>query len=135
MSELEPIKYLFITAIHNLKLEKPECRIPLVSGMISNKEGLLKDICHQVAERVAVMLANNKDESIEIYSEIKKGYSYRSKTAHGEALKGTEQEAMDLLVHLDEYLRRLMTFDIPNNLNPDKINEYFLKKLLGNQID
>lgn len=93
------------------------------------------ELSHQVAERVAVVLANNKEERIEIYNEIKKGYGYRSKTAHGEALKGTEQEAMDLLVHLDDYLRRLMTFDIPYNLNPDKINEYFLEKLLGDQID
>ena len=38
------MKYRFISIIHYLKLSKPECRIPLVSGMISNKASVLKDV-------------------------------------------------------------------------------------------
>jgi len=38
------MKYRFITIIHYLKLNKPDCRIPLASGMISNKTDVLKDV-------------------------------------------------------------------------------------------
>lgn len=37
------MKYRFIFIIHYLKLNKPDCLIPLVSGMISNKASALKD--------------------------------------------------------------------------------------------
>ena len=37
------MKYQFISVIHKLKLEQPECRIPLASGMITNKSSLIKD--------------------------------------------------------------------------------------------
>ena len=37
------MKYRFIAIIHYLKLSKPDCRIPLASGIISNKASLLKD--------------------------------------------------------------------------------------------
>lgn len=90
------------------------------------------ELSHQVAERVAAMLGKDITERILIYNEIKKGYGYRSKTAHGEALKGTEQDAMALLEHLDDYLRQLMTFDTPYNLDDEQINEWFLKRLLSN---
>lgn len=89
------------------------------------------ELSHQVAERVAVILGRDTTERISIYDEIKKGYGYRSKTAHGEALKGTEEDAMALLEHLDNYLRRLMAFDTPYELDDEKMNVWFLTKLLG----
>ena len=38
------MKYRFIAIIHYLKLNKPDCRIPLASGMISNKTSVLNDV-------------------------------------------------------------------------------------------
>ena len=38
------MKYRFIAIIHYLKLNKPDCRIPLASGMISNKAAVLSNV-------------------------------------------------------------------------------------------
>ncbi|MBR3711306.1 MAG: hypothetical protein IKM99_10180 [Bacteroidales bacterium] len=89
------------------------------------------ELSHQVAERVAVLLGNDASARIAIYNDIKKGYGYRSKTAHGEALKGTEQDVAGLLERLDDYLRQLLRFDVPFNLEPEQINLFFLNKLLN----
>lgn len=54
----------------------------------------------------------------------------RSKAAHGEPLKGTEQDVKALLVSLDGYLRRLMKIDSPYDLEQGIINEFFIEKLM-----
>jgi hypothetical protein len=46
-------------------------------------------------------------------------------------LKGTEQDVKDLLVRLDDYMRRLMKFDTPYDLEQGDINDFFIKKLMG----
>lgn len=89
------------------------------------------ELSHQVAERVAVLLGNDASARIAIYNDIKKGYGYRSKTAHGESLKGTEQDVAGSLERLDDYLRQLLRFDVPFNLEPEQINLFFLNKLLN----
>ena len=70
----------------------------------------------------------------EIYNVIKKGYGVRSKTAHGEPLKGTEADVVALLTRLDDYLRSLFKLDKPYDLDVDKMNEYYIKRLLGDDI-
>ena len=89
------------------------------------------ELSHQVAERVAILIGANVVERQTIYHDIKKGYNVRSKAAHGEPLKGTEQEVSDLLVILDDYLRRLMKLESPYNFDDNKLNEFFIKKLMG----
>lgn len=89
------------------------------------------ELSHQVAERVAILLSSDVNERLNIYNEIKKGYGVRSKAAHGEPLKGTEQDVKDLLVRLDDYMRRLMKFDTPYDLEQGDINDFFIKKLMG----
>lgn len=89
------------------------------------------ELSHQVAERVAILIGANAEERVNIYNDIKKGYGVRSKAAHGEPLKGTEQDVKDLLVCLDDYMRRLMKLDTPYDLDQEKINEYFIKGLMG----
>jgi hypothetical protein len=89
------------------------------------------ELSHQVAERVAILLSADVNERLNIYNEIKKGYGVRSKAAHGEPLKGTEQDVKDLLVRLDDYMRRLMKFDTPYDLEQGDINDFFIKKLMG----
>lgn len=89
------------------------------------------ELSHQVAERVAILIGTNVAERQIIYHDIKKGYNIRSKAAHGEPLKGTEQEVADLLVILDDYLRRLLRLESPYNFDDNKLNEFFIKKLMG----
>lgn len=89
------------------------------------------ELSHQVAERVAVLLGEDSTARNAIYNEIKKGYGYRSKTAHGEALQGTEQDVVILLERLDEYVRRLLMLDTPYDLESKDINNYFLEKLFA----
>lgn len=89
------------------------------------------ELSHQVAERVAILIGTNVAERQIIYHDIKKGYHIRSKAAHGEPLKGTEQEVADLLVILDDYLRRLLRLESPYNFDDNKLNEFFINKLMG----
>lgn len=89
------------------------------------------ELSHQVAERVALLIGANADDRICIYNNIKKGYGVRSKAAHGEPQKGTEQDVAGLLVRLDEYMRHLMKLDSPYGLEQGKLNEFFVKRLMG----
>lgn len=38
------MKYRFIAAIHFLKIDQPECRIPVKSGIVTNKSGIINDV-------------------------------------------------------------------------------------------
>jgi hypothetical protein len=89
------------------------------------------ELSHQVSERIALLLGTDKASRLLIYSEIKKAYGYRSKAAHGESLKGTEQEMMAFLTEIDEYLRQLMKFVEPYCFDDKKINDFFLDKLMS----
>ena len=89
------------------------------------------ELSHQVSERIALLLGSDKASRLLIYSEIKKAYGYRSKAAHGESLKGTEQEMMAFLTEIDEYLRQLMKFVEPYCFDDKKINDFFLDKLMS----
>jgi hypothetical protein len=91
----------------------------------------ITELSHQVSERVAVLLGSDEEERVTIYNDIKKGYNVRSKTAHGEPLKEKEQDVKDMLIRLDNYMRRMMKFDTPYDLEQGKINEFFIKKLMG----
>ncbi len=91
------------------------------------------ELSHQVAERVALLIGKNAEERMCIYNNIKKGYNVRSKAAHGEPQKGTEQVIADLLLQLDDYMRRLMKLDTPCDLEPDKLNDFFIKRLMGEE--
>jgi hypothetical protein len=89
------------------------------------------ELSHQVAERVAYLIGGNASERQVIYNDIKKCYGIRSKAAHGEPQGGTEQDVANLLVTLDDYLRRLMRLDTPYDLEQSKVNEFFIKRLMG----
>lgn len=38
------MKYRFIAVIHCLKIDQPECRIPVKSGIVTNKSGMINDL-------------------------------------------------------------------------------------------
>lgn len=92
------------------------------------------ELSHQVAERVAILIGDDAEERLNIYNEIKKGYGVRSKAAHGEPLKGTEQDIKDLLVRIDDYMRRLMKLDSPYDLEQSEINDFFIKRLMDASV-
>lgn len=89
------------------------------------------ELSHQVSERVAILLGKDARERLGIYDDIKKGYGIRSKAAHGEPVKGTEADTAALLVALDDYTRRLMALDTPYDLPHEKMNEFFMGRLMG----
>ena len=89
------------------------------------------ELSHQVSERVAVLIENNSEERKAIYTTIKKAYGYRSKAAHGESLKGSEDEYKELLIVIDGYLRRLLKIDEPYSFDDNKMNTFFLEKLMA----
>lgn len=89
------------------------------------------ELSHQVSERIALLLGKDTDSRVEVYSGIKKAYGYRSKAAHGESLKETEQEMYAFLSEIDGYLRALMSFDEPYSFDDKKMNDFFLEKLMA----
>ena len=88
------------------------------------------ELSHQVSERVAVLIGNDSEERKAIYTTIKKAYGFRSKAAHGESLKGSEDEYKQLLIVIDDYLRRLLKIDEPYSFDDNKMNTFFLDKLM-----
>lgn len=102
-----------------------------VTAMEALVSTLAVELSHQVSERIAVLLGKDKDSRQSIYADIKTSYGYRSKAAHGETLKGTEQEMAAFLTKIDEYLRQLMQLEEPYGFEDKKINEFFLERLMG----
>ena len=93
------------------------------------------ELSHQVAERVAFLIGADANERQAIYNNIKKSYGIRSKAAHGEPQGGTEHDVTDLLIILDDYLRRLMKLDTPYNMEQRNLNDFFVKRLMGVSLD
>lgn len=89
------------------------------------------ELSHRVAERIAILLGDNKEQRCEIYSTVKNGYDTRSKVAHGDLIKKDEEIIKQYSVSLDEYLRQLLRRDHPYNLKSnEKLDEYFLSALM-----
>lgn len=89
------------------------------------------ELSHQVAERVAVLIGQNKDERCQIYSDIKKGYDTRSKIAHGDYLKKNESIIKEDAKKLDSYLRQLLQLEEPFDLKKDDMDMYYLSKIMN----
>lgn len=92
------------------------------------------ELSHQVSERVAILLGETVEERKEIYATVKKAYGLRSKAAHGEALKGKVEDTTPLLIQLDEYLRQMMHLEAPFEMEPQKIDEFFLDNLMKEKL-
>lgn len=88
------------------------------------------ELSHQVSERIAVLLGNDKDERIGVYMNVKRAYGFRSRAAHGESLEGTEKELTDFLVIIDNYLRQLMRLEDPYGFENKEMNSFFIEKLM-----
>lgn len=88
------------------------------------------ELSHRVAERVAVLIGKTKEERCEIYTVVKKGYDVRSKIAHGDFIKGNEEDIKKYSVLLDGYLRALLTLIEPYEIEKSKIDDYYLGLLM-----
>lgn len=88
------------------------------------------ELSHRVAERVAILLGQSREDRCEIYKDIKNGYDTRSKVAHGDFIKKEESIILDLSFKLDNYLRRLFQLNEPFSTEGSDLDQYFLNKLM-----
>lgn len=89
------------------------------------------ELSHRVAERVAVLIGKTKEERCEIYSVVKKCYDVRSKIAHGDFIKGNEDDIKRFSEKLDGYLRELLNLTDPYEQDRGRIDEYYLELLMA----
>ncbi len=88
------------------------------------------ELSHRLAERSAIMLGKTKKERIEVYSTIKKSYDNRSTIAHGDLLKD-DSDFEDRVVKMDNYIRQLMSYEEPYNMNNADIDKFFMDKIMS----
>lgn len=88
------------------------------------------ELSHRLAERSAIMLGTTKEEKIEIYTTIKKSYDNRSTIAHGDLLKEDPIFA-ERVIKIDDYLRKLMSYEEPFNMDNSEIDKFFMEKLMS----
>lgn len=100
------------------------------------------EITHKISERAARLLGNTFEERNEIFSFIKKAYSIRSSTVHGDKiskkLRNIEIQK-EISIQFDEYMRRLFLLIVQSEEmcsifkedNNEKINNWFNKLVLS----
>ena len=96
------------------------------------------ELAHQVAERVAILIGIDSDETLEIYRSLKRAYSTRSKLVHGDDLRVDNQRYINESILCDGYLRRLLHLVISNpdvhegiDGKSEEVERFFLAKLFG----
>ncbi|MCQ4088446.1 HEPN domain-containing protein [Saccharibacillus sp. JS10] len=90
---------------------------------------------YRIAERVALMLGNNKSDKRKYFDLIKKTYDVRSTIVHGSSLKGNSEELKNISEDLDQALRELLTTqnDIFDKEEKD-MEKYFLDLVFDNKF-
>lgn len=88
------------------------------------------ELSHRLAERSAIMLGTTTEERIKIYATIKKSYDNRSTIAHGDLLKD-DSDFEDRVVKMDNYIRQLMSYEEPYNMNNADIDKFFMDKIMS----
>ena len=98
------------------------------------------ELAHQVAERVAILIGNDSNDALEIYSALKRAYSTRSKLVHGDHLTAGQDQFLTQSLNCDGYLRRLIWLllnkeSVAHALeqSPEKVNEFFLSRLFASK--
>lgn len=96
------------------------------------------ELAHQVSERVSILIGEDSSEAIDIYRNLKKAYSTRSKLVHGDQLTAGNDQYLIEAQNCDQYLRRLLRLvltkdDVAGALeeNQEKVNDFFLVRLFG----
>lgn len=78
-----------------------------------------------------LLLGNNTEERVDIYSNIKLGYDTRSKVAHGALIKKDETLIQRCSTNIDDYLRKALKLEVPFSLNDKDFEDFFLRKLMN----
>lgn len=104
------------------------CTFKALEALLANTT---TELSHRVAERVAVLIGNTKEERCEIYAIVKKSYDVRSKIAHGDFIKGNEDDIRRYSEKLDIYLRQLLNLTEPYEQEKNKIEDYYLGLLMA----
>ncbi len=97
------------------------------------------ELTHQLSERVAAFLEDDPRKRSELYAEVKKAYTIRSKVAHGSRSKPSKlSQFRDVSRTLDEILRRsygrIFNEMIPCgliNLEAEEFDAHFLLRIFG----
>lgn len=95
------------------------------------------ELSYRIAERVALLLKDNKEERVILFNKIKKAYNFRSKVVHGDYIKlrnNQEEELIEISTMLDNVIRKLLTehkdlFDEEDN---QKLETIFLDLTFNN---
>lgn len=115
-----------------------------ISEYCSTLESLLStnpnEIAHQLSERVAILIGQNKSDRNQIYREIKKAYGIRSKIVHGAKISDKEIKGIPQLSRkLDSYLRIVFLKISDDEYWPifksdnQEIDNYFLNQIFEMQ--
>lgn len=91
------------------------------------------EISHKVSERIAFLLSDSSQKRLEIFMNIKKAYSFRSKIVHGDNLRSDYENLKTLSITLDMYLRSLLTQyrDFFDNTDEEKLRRKFNDLIFG----
>ena len=97
----------------------------------------MSEVSHQLAERVALMLADDIEKRMEVYQTMKEIYEIRSKMMHGKTPKIKGGRSIEEAARqCDDYMRKivwsLMNAPIPEMQSTDSVLEnYFQRRLFG----
>lgn len=96
------------------------------------------EISHRLAERVSVLLGQNQEEKLELYTQMKKAYDVRSKVIHGSRLSDSKLDLGSVSIWCDDILRRLFWLissseEVASVLESDNetIDKFFLQKVFA----
>ncbi|MEE6451709.1 hypothetical protein RAH41_14130 [Gottfriedia acidiceleris] len=100
------------------------------------------EISHKISERTAFILGNTFEERDEIYKLVKKAYSIRSSTVHGDTISKSLRSVdtqREISVEIDNYLRHLFLKILSNEEtstlylkdNKDDLNKWFNKLIFS----
>lgn len=94
------------------------------------------ELSHRVSERVALLLGQNLEERMALYSRVKKAYGIRSKVVHGLAFSKKDQSLEELSIHMDNMIRSLLTeYGSFFNSNDVDLDKKFLELLFTSKTN
>lgn len=99
------------------------------------------ELSHRVAERTAALLRDKGNDPIEVYASLRKAYKVRSEVVHGDKIRTSKKECINLSVVCDSLLRTLLNtimtdkalWETIDKSKPEELNSFFLRKLLKNK--
>ncbi len=97
------------------------------------------ELAHQLSERVACFVAEERSNRLPIYRQIKEAYGIRSRIIHGGILRPSAIDKLpDIASNCDEFMRMIMVKILRDDetrkvfeARPEDLDEYMLTRLLG----